>query len=341
MSRGVIVTGAGLRRRLGHACVRGGSKQMRPSPDAMRLRAAVVPVATEELVDAVVRGGGVPAQPQEADAVVWTDPMDASALAETLAVSPARWVQLPVAGIESFVTAGVIDDERVWTSAKEIYGPACAEQALALMLAAARRLHVHVRTGRWMPAGMGSGHRRIKRSTVLIVGTGGIGRSLSRMLDPLGPSIVAVNRSGRPMEGAALTAPTARLPELLPRAGWVVLAAALTPQTIRLFDRAMLGHMDEEAWLVNVARGRLVDTEALVEALRSRAIGGAALDVTDPEPLPEDHPLWRMDNVIITSHTANTFEMSLPELSERVRRNVENLAAGKPLEGLVNPSLGY
>ncbi|MGH2704108.1 MAG: NAD(P)-dependent oxidoreductase [Actinomycetota bacterium] len=150
-----------------------------------------------------------------------------------------------------------------------------------------------------------------------------------------------VNRSGRPAEGAAETAPVSALPDLLPEADWVVLALALTPQTRGLFDAAMLGRMKPDAWLVNVARGALVDTDALVEALRSGRIGGAALDVTEPEPLPEDHALWPLDDVIITSHSASTDAMALPELAARVRRNVERFAQGRPLEGVVDPGLGY
>src|SRR5439155_21135749 len=98
----------------------------------------------------------------------------------------------------------------------------------------------------------------------------------------------------------------------VPEADWIVLAAALTPDTERLFDSAMIARMRPGAWLVNVGRGGLVDTDALVEALREGAIGGCALDVTDPEPLPDDHPLWDLDNAVVTSHAANTWAMALP-----------------------------
>jgi phosphoglycerate dehydrogenase-like enzyme len=99
--------------------------------------------------------------------------------------------------------------------------------------------------------------------------------------------------------------------------------------------------MKTDAWLINVARGGLVDTDALVEALRAKEIGGAALDVTDPEPLPEDHPLWQLDDVLVTPHIANTWDMGLPELRALVRRNVERFKKGAELEGLVDPTLGY
>jgi phosphoglycerate dehydrogenase-like enzyme len=103
----------------------------------------------------------------------------------------------------------------------------------------------------------------------------------------------------------------------------------------------MLSRMGPKAWLVNVARGGIVDTGALVDALRAKQIGGAALDVTDPEPLPDGHPLWVLDNALITPHVANTWEMALPELRGLVRRNVAHFAAGEPLEGVVDPLTGY
>ncbi len=99
----------------------------------------------------------------------------------------------------------------------------------------------------------------------------------------------------------------------------------------------MRGH----AWLVNVARGGLVDTDALVRALQDEAIGGAALDVTEPEPLPPGHPLWDLPNALITPHVANTWSMAVPELAAMVGRNVARFAAGEPLEGVVDPALGY
>ena len=99
--------------------------------------------------------------------------------------------------------------------------------------------------------------------------------------------------------------------------------------------------MDESAWLVNVARGPHVDTDALVAALRAQAIAGAALDVTDPEPLPDGHPLWDLPNCLITPHTADTIEMVMPLLAERIRTNVARFAAGQELVGLVDADAGY
>jgi phosphoglycerate dehydrogenase-like enzyme len=288
-----------------------------------------------------VEGGGRLVPPAEADALVWTDPSDPEALRSVLRSSPVRWVQLPFAGIESFLDAGVVDDRRTWTCTKGAYGHAAAEHALALLLAAARRIHSHARSKSWTPRRARSPERRLNDTTVLVVGTGGIGGALARMLVPLGPRLLAVNHSGRPLQEAERTEPVERLPDIVGEADFVVLAAPLTPATRGLFDRAMLRRMRTDGWLVNVARGPLVNTDDLVAALRSGEIGGAALDVTDPEPLPAGHPLWSIDDVLITPHVANTWAMALPELAGVVRRNVARFAAGEALEGVVDPGAGY
>lgn len=302
---------------------------------------AVVPWADDEMLEAIATGGGKVVDAADADGLVWTDPRDPEALKEMVSSSTARWVQLPFAGIEAFVAAGAIDPTRTWTCAKGIYGHACAEQALALMLAAARRLHHHLRATAWRAPGLGSPERRLKGTTVLVVGAGGIGRALIPMIEPLGATVWAINRSGSSVPGADVTATLDRLHDLLPDADFVVIAAALTAETRGMLDRRAFEAMKEDAWLVNVARGGLVVTKDLVDALRSNAIGGAALDVTDPEPLPDGHPLWGLDNAIITPHIANTWDMALPDLRELIGRNVARFAAGERLEGLVDPSLGY
>jgi phosphoglycerate dehydrogenase-like enzyme len=134
---------------------------------------------------------------------------------------------------------------------------------------------------------------------------------------------------------------SSRLAEALPGARAVVLTLALTPETKGLIGRTELAAMERDAWLVNVARGGLVDTGALLDALLSGRIGGAALDVTDPEPLPPGHPLFNLPNCLITPHTADTEEMTRPLLADRIAENVRRLAAGQELIGQVDPDLGY
>ncbi|HVL91214.1 MAG TPA: NAD(P)-dependent oxidoreductase [Actinomycetota bacterium] len=301
---------------------------------------AVVPAPIPLAIEAIERAGGMIAAPEEADAIVWTDPAGATALATALPSWPARWIQLPFAGIESFFEAGVIDPSRIWTCAKGIYGPATAEHALALMLVAARRLHEHTRATEWT-GDTDPPMRTLRGTRALVVGTGGIGAALATYLEPLGVEIDAISRSGRPAGWARRTATPGDLPALAAECDWLVVAAALTAETRGLIGSAVFDAIRPGAWLTNVARGGLVDTAALVAALEHGRLGGAALDVTDPEPLPPDHPLWRMPDVIITSHTANTRLMALPALAEMVERNVRAFAAGAPLDGLVDPELGY
>ncbi|HJR18209.1 MAG TPA: D-isomer specific 2-hydroxyacid dehydrogenase family protein [Actinomycetota bacterium] len=303
-------------------------------------RIAVLP-SEPEIEQAVIEGGGTLAPETEAEAIVWVDPRDPEGLREALSRSPARWIQLPFAGIERFVAAGVIDPDRTWTCAKGIYGPATAEHGLGLILLAARSLHRHARTRTWIRNSDLSETRRLAGATVLVIGTGGIGTALAEMIAPLGVRILAANRSGKPMPGAERTVAMTGVKELLPEADFVFIAAPLTDETRGLIDADALSLMKPGAWIVNVARGALVDTDALVDALREDRIGGAALDVTDPEPLPDGHPLWQMDNVIVTSHAANTFAMAMPDLGALVKRNVQRFAAGEPLEGLVDVKLGY
>ena len=121
----------------------------------------------------------------------------------------------------------------------------------------------------------------------------------------------------------------------------VFVALALSPETEHIIGPAELAVMREDAWLVNVARGRHVDTPALVKALQEERIGGAAVDVTDPEPLPDGHPLWTMPNCLITPHSADTPEMCRPLLAERIRENVQRFASGRPLVGTVDLAAGY
>jgi D-3-phosphoglycerate dehydrogenase len=304
-------------------------------------KVAILPSSTDDIERAVTEGGGVVVDIEEADALVWTDPRSPQHLKEVLETSEVDWVQLPFAGIETFFEAGVIDPSLTWTCAKGIYGPACAEHALALMLAAARRLHVHARAESWSKLGQDSPEYRLERKTVVVVGTGGIGSALVPMVRPLGLRVIGVNRSGRALEGAERTVVVDELAGVLPESDFVVVAAAYTDATHHLFDESKFAAMASHSWIVNVARGGLIDTDALVAALRAGDIGGAALDVTDPEPLPDGHPLWGLENCLITPHVANTWAMGLAELPGLVRRNVAARGAGARLEGLVHPQLGY
>jgi phosphoglycerate dehydrogenase-like enzyme len=273
-----------------------------------------------------------------ADALVWLDSADLDGLRRgRAAASAARWIQLPMAGVERMAGSGLLDPARTWTSAKGAYAEPVAEHALALALAGLRSLRQRISARSWgEPAG-----QSLYDEPVTILGGGGIAASLLELLAPFRVTATVVRRSADPVPGAASTLPQARLHEALAGARIVFLALALTPGTEKIIGSAELAAMRPDAWLVNVARGRHVDTGALVAALRNGAIGGAALDVTDPEPLPDGHPLWQLENCIITPHTADTPEMIERLLARRIQDNVARFAAGQALTGLVDPAAGY
>jgi len=302
-------------------------------------RIAIGPRPWDGITAVVREAGGEPAGiGPDADALVWLDAADLDGLARALAAAPAaRWVQLPFAGVELAAGAGLLDPARTWTCAKGAYAEPVAEHALMLALAGLRFLRRRIRATSW---GTAAGES-LYDQPVTIVGGGGIAAALTTLLAPMRAQVTVVRRQSAPVPGAVRTLQTGQLAQALPGARVVFVALALTPETEHIIGAAELAAMRPDAWLVNVARGRHVDTGALVDALRSRSIGGAALDVTDPEPLPEDHPLWDLDNAIITPHTADTPEMIRRMLSRRIGRNVAAFAAGRPLEGLVDPAAGY
>jgi phosphoglycerate dehydrogenase-like enzyme len=284
-------------------------------------------------------GAQVVDDPADAEVLIFLAPDDTEGLAKALVDAPnAAWVQLPWAGIEAFVAAGVLDPSRTWTCGKGVYAEPVAEHALALALAGLRDLPERVRATSWGKQGGVS----LYDGKVTILGGGGITECLVDLLTPMRTQITVVRRDTKAeMPGVARVLPPDALHESLADADAVILALALTRETTGVIDAAALRAMQSHAWLVNVARGGHVVTDDLVTALRENWIGGAALDVTDPEPLPDGHPLFHLPNCIITPHTANSLEMGLPLLAKRVTENLRRYADGLPLIGLVDLDAGY
>ena len=306
---------------------------MPPTP----LPVAVAPSdAPSWVAEAVVAGGGAVVPASAAVGLVWFDALHPERLGPVLAeAGGVRWVHLPYAGVEPYVD--LLDRQRVWTCGKGVYAEPVAEHAVLLALAGLRDLPRRVRATSWEERGGISLYDR----PVTILGGGGIAVELLRHLAVYRCEVTIVRRHPSPVAGAARVVGPARLHEVLRDAQVVFVALALTPETERIIGAAELEAMDPTAWLVNVGRGAHVVTDDLVDALRSGAIGGAALDVTDPEPLPDGHPLWSLPNCIITPHTANTQEMARPAIMRRITDNVGRFAAGRPLVGLVDVDLGY
>jgi len=310
----------------------------RPEPGPI----AVLPEADQQFVDAVEAGGGtVEPLSDRTRGVVWLSNKDAASFPAVLEAHPGiGWVQLPFAGVDAF--ADILASESrpglVWTSAKGAYAQPVAEHALVLSLALLRVLPTRLRARSWATEPEG---RSLYGLDVVIVGAGGIALELMRLLEPFGARVTIVRRSDAPVPGASRTVTSDKLGEVLPSADLVVVAAALTGGTRRLFGAQEFAAMKQSAYLVNIARGGLVDTDALLEALRSGEIAGAGLDVTDPEPLPDGHPLWEEPAVIITPHQADTPEMTAPLLAERIRLNVQAFLDDGRFVGVVDTEAGY
>jgi phosphoglycerate dehydrogenase-like enzyme len=311
----------------------------RPTPGPI----AVLPDSRPVYVDAVTAAGGtVEALSAETRALVWLAEKDPAALSAILDEHPGiEWVQLPWAGVDAFLEvlrqfAG--KKFPLWTSAKSAYSEPVAEHALALSLALLRRLPQKARSTQWQKKRTGTS---LYGLSVLIVGAGGIAAELLRLLAPFEVDVTIVRRSTEPMPGAARTVTIDQLHAALPTADVVIVAAASTGGTARMFGEPEFALMKNSAVFVNIARGAIVDTDALVGALQVGEIAGAGLDVTDPEPLPDGHPLFTEPNCIITSHSADTWEMTTPLLANRIRINVEAFLGTGAFVGIVDPAAGY
>jgi phosphoglycerate dehydrogenase-like enzyme len=293
-------------------------------------------------VDTVRRAGGTPAAlSSDTRGLVWLSYARAAELGDTLAANPQiEWVQLPWAGVDAFapVLAAHSRPGLLWTSAKGAYAQPVAEHALALTLALLRVLPKRARATSWNATPEG---RSLYGRRVVIIGAGGVAHELIRLLAPFDTRITVVRRSADPVPGAVNTVQTDALHDVLPTADVVVVAAALTTGTRHLVGAAELALLPAETVLVNIARGPLVDTDALVDALAAGGIAGAALDVTDPEPLPAGHPLWGEPRCLVTPHMADTPEMTEPLLAERIRLNVRAFLGDGDFVGVVDPAEGY
>ena len=265
---------------------------------------------------------------------------------EELAAAPRlRWVQLIGAGVDRVLIPELVARGIPITNNSGVHAPNIAEHVMALMLAFARGLPSFIRA----QIGHEWAHERVRPrafelqgQTLLVAGVGDIGLALARRATAFGMTVIGIRRhAAPPPEGVAEIHDAAALPELLPRADHVAICLPLTARTRGLFDGTMFGRMKRGAYLYNIGRGAIVETPALVAALQSGQLGGAGLDVTEPEPLPPDSPLWEMPNVIITAHTSGSTPRYWERAFEVLRDNIARFERGAPLRNLVNPSEGY
>jgi D-2-hydroxyacid dehydrogenase (NADP+) len=256
-----------------------------------------------------------------------------------------RWVQTFGAGVEWLLTPSLRGrEDLVVTNASGIHAQPIAEHVFGLVLMFARQLHRSVRqqTARsWQSAELQASVTTLSGATLGIVGLGAIGRKIAQIAGAFGMRVIALKRSAAGTLGVERVFGPGQLVPFLKEAEYVVNTLPLTAQTRGYFDRQAFAAMRSDAVFINIGRGGTVQTEALVQALASGSIAGAALDVTDPEPLPEDHPLWSMDNVVLTPHYAGAHPGYVQRASAIFLENLARFVAGAELSNVVDKHAGY
>jgi len=255
-----------------------------------------------------------------------------------------RWVQAISAGVEDYVCPEMIEQDIALTNLRIIQGPEVADHAMALLLSLTRGLATYIPT---------RGDRNwairhdfepieLRGKTALIVGLGGIGTQVAERAHSFGMRVLAIDRRDAPITGAVdrLGRPE-QLQEFLPLADVIICCVPHTAMTQGMLGSREFGLMKKGAYFVNVSRGKVVQTEALVTALREGRVAGAGLDVLDPEPLPADHPLWSFKNVVITPHIATKSDAMPARRMELLQDNVRRFVRGLPLRNLVDKRAGY
>lgn len=306
----------------------------RPSPDAL------APV-TERADVRFTEADGLADAMDGADVVFAYDFLSTALADAWHAAGSVQWVHIAAAGVDPLMTPEVRESDVVITNSRGVFDDAIAEYVLGQVLSFAKDLPRSLRLqdeATWE-------HReseRVAGTRALVVGTGPIGRAVARLLRAAGLEVSGSGRrerTGDPDFGDVSA--TEDLHEALGRADWVVAIAPLTDQTSGMFDADAFAAMQSHARFINVGRGELVRTDDLVTALRSEQIAGAALDVVDPEPLPQDHALWSLPDVMITPHNSGDFVGWRDALVDLFAENFVRWVDDRPLENVVDTSLGY
>lgn len=268
-----------------------------------------------------------------------------------------RWIHSPAAAVHQFLFPEFVNSDVILTNAREVHGPVVAEHVMALIFALAKRIPESVRFQQkhvWGQETLWQNHAppaEIAGATLGLAGLGGIGRNVAQRASALGMKVIAVRRSQSSQnerhpahsstEFVNEVLPSSQLGEMLERADYVVLAVPVTDETRGMIGAEQFSQMKRDAYIINVGRGPLIVEAALIEALRQRTIAGAALDVFDQEPLPADSPLWDLENLLITPHTAGMttklWERHYTLFSENLRRFMR----GDKLLATVDKKQGY
>lgn len=267
---------------------------------------------------------------------------------EFLAKAPKlAWVQAMSAGVDRLIIIEplVKNDNLVLTNFRGVHGPAIADHAMAMLLSLTRDLRFHAANQAKQHWGKGESPAQpiaLDKSTMLVVGIGGIGTEIGQRANGFGMRVIGTRRSTTPAPAFFTKVGQSKdLLTMLPEADVVAIAVPLTNETEKMFNAAAFAAMKRGAYLINIARGKIVDTDALVAALKSGQLAGACLDVTDPEPLPASHALWKLPNVIITPHVAADAEVTVQRSWALLKENMRRFGAGEPLLNVVDKVAGY
>jgi phosphoglycerate dehydrogenase-like enzyme len=265
-----------------------------------------------------------------------------------VAAKKLRWIHSPAAAVHQLMFPELIHSSVLLTNSTGIHGPVVAEHAIAVLLAMAKRLPQAMQyqaRREWSQDQLWHGRprpREVADATVAVVGMGGIGREFTTRAKALGMKVLAVRENPAKGTGGAdeVHGPD-EIDQVLPRADYVLLCTPVTPATTGIMNAARLNKMKPDAYLINVARGPLIEEAALIDALKARRIAGAALDVFVEEPLPADSPFWPLDNLLITPHTAAVTERLWERHYRLIAENLNRFLAGQPLLNQVDKGRGY
>jgi D-2-hydroxyacid dehydrogenase (NADP+) len=260
-----------------------------------------------------------------------------------------RWIHSPAAAVHQLMFPELIHSDVMLTNAREVHGPVVGEHIMALIFALAKKIPSAVRLQEkhlWGQESMWRARfrpRELAGATLGLVGLGSIGREVAKHASALGMRVIAVreNPEKPKPDSVAQVYPSSDLDILLGQSDFVVLAVPITASTQKLMKAERLAKMKPDAYLVNVGRGVLIDEAAVAEALRNQRIAGAALDVFEHEPLPAESPLWDLENLLITPHTAGLTEKLWERHYRLFTENLRRYLAGQPLLGMVDKQKGY
>ena len=259
-----------------------------------------------------------------------------------------RWVHSASAGVEANLFPELVDSDVILTNSTGLHSVSIPEHVLGQMLVLARNFHEAIRLqeraewNRFQVISFGGGIRELQGSNLAILGAGAIGRSLARLAAALGMHVRVMRRDpSRAVRGAEMVVGPPALHDLLAWADWVVCALPMTAETRRCIDATALRAMRSSAHLINVGRGETIVDDALVEALSSGAIAGAALDVFAPEPLPADHAFWSLPNLVLTPHISGYTAQYFQNVIALFEDNLDRFVHGRPLRNVVDKHLGY